>query len=103
MRQNDETTAHQLYYLLEREGYYISLSTILKCRTSLGWIFQGSAYCQLIRDADKVLRYNWVLQSLNDHFKMSYILTSPASKWSHTKGTIVGNKVKHQKPNPNIH
>ncbi len=68
MQQNDETTAHQLHTLLEREGYSISLATILRCRTSLGWTFRGSAYCQLIRDTNKVLRYNWALQHTNDDF-----------------------------------
>ncbi len=68
MQQNDETTAHQLFNLLECEGISISLATILRCRTSLGWTFRGSAYCQLIRDANKELRYNWALQFVNDEF-----------------------------------
>ena len=33
--------------------------TVLRCRTSLGWTFRGRAYCQLIRDANKVKRLDW--------------------------------------------
>ena len=50
MQEDDETTAHQLHLLLCDHGYTISLKTILRCSKSLGWTFQGSAYCQLIRE-----------------------------------------------------
>jgi transposase len=50
MRKDDETTAMQLHALLTSRGY-ISLRTILRCRSPLGWTYRGSAYCQLIRDA----------------------------------------------------
>ena len=59
MRADDETTAVQLHALLKSKGYDISLRTILRCRTSLGWTFRGSAYCQLIREANKVKRLEW--------------------------------------------
>ena len=49
MREDDESTAHQLHNLLGSKGYSISLRTVLRCRTYLGWTFCGSAYCQLIR------------------------------------------------------
>ncbi len=55
MRRDDETTAYQLHFLLNRMGYILSLRTILRCRTSLGWTFRGSSYCQLIRAANKVI------------------------------------------------
>ena len=48
MRLDDETTAVQLYHLLKDKGYNISLRTILRCRSALGWTFRGSAYCQHI-------------------------------------------------------
>ena len=38
MREDDETTAYQLYQLLIARGYSITLRTVLRCRTSLGWI-----------------------------------------------------------------
>ena len=53
MRLDDKTTAHQLYGLLNSHGYQLSLRTILRCRTTLGWTFRGSKYCQLIREANK--------------------------------------------------
>jgi transposase len=48
MQKDDETTAHQLHQLLVSKGYGISLKTVLRCRTSLGWSFHGSACCQML-------------------------------------------------------
>ena len=59
MRKDDETTAMQLHTLLVSRGYGISLRTILHCRTSLGWTFRGSSYCQLIRTQNKEKRLAW--------------------------------------------
>ena len=50
MRKDDETSAFQLYALLLSRGHYLSIRTILRCRTTLGWTFRGTAYCQLIRE-----------------------------------------------------
>ena len=62
MERDDETTATQLYTFLVSKGIDISLKTILRCRKSLGWTFRGSAYCQLIREANKKKRLEWVLK-----------------------------------------
>ena len=62
MRTDDETTAYQLHALLTAKGYSITIRTVLRCRTSLGWTFRGSAYCQLIRHANKEKRMEWALQ-----------------------------------------
>ena len=69
MRTDDETTAHQLHGFLMSKGYTLSLSTILRCRTTLGWTFRGSSYCQLIRDVNKQKRLDWAKKYLNDDFK----------------------------------
>ncbi len=69
MQRDDETTAVQLHALLQSKGYTISLPTILRCRTSLGWTFRGSSYCQLIREANKEKRLEWATAHQNDHFK----------------------------------
>ena len=69
MRLDDETTAFQLHRLLTEKGYSISLRTVLRCRTSLGWTFRGSAYCQLIRDANKIKRLAWARQHVDDTFE----------------------------------
>ena len=68
MRLDDETTAYQLHSLLTSKGIAISLRTILRCRTSLGWTFRGSSYCQLIRTANKTKRLEWAQQHRNDTF-----------------------------------
>ena len=64
MRTDNETTAVQLHALLKLKGYDISLRTILRCRTSLGWRFRGSVYCQLIRDVNKQKRLEWARAKL---------------------------------------
>ena len=68
MREDDETTATQLQAKLADHGVYVSLSTISRCRHQLGWIYRGSAYCQLIRDANKVKRLEFARTYLNDDF-----------------------------------
>ena len=69
MIHDDETTACQLVQQLHNEGYSISLSTALRCRTSLGWTWRGSAYCQLIREGNKTKRLIWAREYLNDDFE----------------------------------
>ena len=69
MHEDDETTACQLHALLVARGYEISLRTVLRCRTSLGWTFRGSAYCQLIREANKEKRLLWARQHVGDDFE----------------------------------
>ena len=68
MRRDDETTASQLHVLLTRSGYNLDLRTILRCRTSLGWTFRGSAYCQLIREVNKQKRLEFAQNNRNDIF-----------------------------------
>ena len=52
-RDDDETTAVQLHALLLCHGH---TRTVLRCRGALGWMLRGSAYCQLIRQQNKVKR-----------------------------------------------
>ncbi len=54
MQRDDETTAVQLQKILVDSGHPLCLQTILTSRDKLGWTFRGSAYCQLIRDVNKV-------------------------------------------------
>ena len=68
MRQDDETTAAQLHRLLEASGVHISVTTILRSRLKLGWTFRGSAYCQMIREANKIKRLQWARQHQHDDF-----------------------------------
>ena len=69
MRLDDETTAIQLFALCQQNRIEISLATILRARTVLGWTFRGLAYCQLIRDANKVKRVDWATANLQDNFE----------------------------------
>ena len=43
-------------------------TTVFRCRTSLGWTFRGSAYCQMIRETNKVKRLEWALRNKDDEF-----------------------------------
>ena len=69
MHSDDETTASQLHVILTRLGYKLSLRTILWCRTLLGWTFRGSAYCQVIRSANKIKRLEWARLHEGDRFE----------------------------------
>ena len=68
MEKDDETTAYQLHHMLLENGIKISLRTILRCRTALGWTYRGSAYCQLIREANKQKRLQWCELNKDDTF-----------------------------------
>ena len=63
MTRDNETTVHQLHHLLVSKGYDISLRTILRCRTSLGWTFRGSAYCQMIQETNKAKGLQWAIEN----------------------------------------
>ena len=66
MREDDETTAVQLAAILKQQGIQLSLSTILRSRTALGWTFRGSAYCQMIRHANKLKRLEWAQRNVHE-------------------------------------
>ena len=69
MRNDDETTATQLQGFLANCSVYVSLATIVRNRCNLGWIYRGSAYCQLIRNENKVKRLQWAQANLHDTFE----------------------------------
>ena len=58
MQEDDETTAAQLVKILNARDPSVSKPTI-RTRTLLGWIIQGSWYCQMIRNANKEKRVEW--------------------------------------------
>ena len=68
MRDDDEMTAVQLYALLLRHAHTMTLKTVLRCRAALGWTFRGSAYCQLIRQKNKVKRLQRAQEHPSDDF-----------------------------------
>ena len=57
---DDERSVMQLHAMLtNNHDINVSLRTVLRCRTSLGWTFRGSAYCQLIRETNEVKHLEW--------------------------------------------
>ena len=72
MQLDDETTAVQLEKILADQGHKLSLKSILRSRSKLGWTFRGSAYCQLIREQNKAKRLEWAIENkdaaLNSEF-----------------------------------
>ena len=67
MHEDDETTATQLQAILARYHVNVSLATIVQNRLELGWVYRGSAYCQLIHNAKKK-RLDFARTSLHDRF-----------------------------------
>ena len=41
----------------------------MRNRHQLGWTYRGSAYCQLIRQQNKVKRVDWARANLHDDFE----------------------------------
>ena len=66
MRGDNETTTVQLHALLLRHDHTMTLKTVLRCHAALGWTIRGSAYCQLIRQQNKVKRLQWAQEHLNE-------------------------------------
>ena len=66
MRADDETTAKELQAKLTDAGHSLSLSSTLRCRTELGWTVRGSAYCQMIREANRAKRLDWAKKYLHE-------------------------------------
>ena len=69
MEENDETTATQLQAILATKDIYVSLSTIVRHRRQLGWVYRGSAYCQLIRPCNQEKRLHFAQTYLHDNFE----------------------------------
>ena len=79
IQQNDETTATDLQKVLHKEtGTLISLSTIKRARSKLGWVQTGVKYCQLIRLQNKVKGLNFALKCLQTQDDLKDVI-SPMS------------------------
>ena len=61
LEENDEATARQLRStLMERyPALRVSLSTVKRQRSQLGWVATRPHYCQLIRELNKIKRLVW--------------------------------------------
>ena len=71
MRADDETMATHLQKFLASHGVYVSLSTILRSRKQLDWVYRGSVYCQLICKPNKQKRLE--LAQANLHYSFDAI------------------------------
>ena len=69
MRNDGETTATQLQAILAAKDVYVSLTTIIRNRHQLGWIYRGSAYCQLIRPCNVEKRLLFAQTYFYDRFE----------------------------------
>ena len=65
MSLDDETTATELHAFFNSRAYLLSLRTIVRCHSSLGWTFRGSPYCQLIQNGThKVKKLEWAKKNI---------------------------------------
>ena len=64
MRKDDEMTSAKIQKKLAKRGISVSSSTIRRSRKQQGWTLQRTAYCQLIRDANKVKRLEFAQRIL---------------------------------------
>ena len=69
MREDDELTATQLHSRLAAKEIYVSITTILQNRKTLGWIYRGSPYCQLIRNMNNQKLLEWAWADLHESFE----------------------------------
>ncbi len=65
---------------------------ILRGRRQLGWTYRGSAYCQLIRQANKVKRLEWARAHLRTTSRTFCGRMKRPYSWSATNGFAVGRK-----------
>ena len=84
MRNDDESTATQIRSVLAREGYHLSIRTVLRSRTELGWTYRG-------RDVNKAKRLEWARANLGSNFEDEILQTSAASRWKATAASAAIN------------
>jgi len=65
MRKNDEATSIEIQKKLAKRGIVVNSSTVRRSRARQGWTMQCTAYCQLIREANKEKRLSYAQQILD--------------------------------------
>jgi len=95
MWQDDETSATQIHLFLVCNGVDVSLTTILRGRRTLGWTFRGSAYCQLIWEANKHKHLEWAQLHLNDNFHDVVGLMNQLFSCNHTSDIAALKQASH--------
>lgn len=96
MHADDETTATQLQALLASHNVYVSLSTIVRNRCQMGWIYRGSAYRQFIRDVNKQKRYDFDSHLLTStiHLMTLYGAMKQPFNWKPTGVDAIAEKMR---------
>ena len=81
MRKNDELTAYQLRTKLKERfpSLQVSLSTIKAVRQRIGWVCTKPHYCQILREANKVKRFEWCKQQLEKEEDFSEVIFTDES------------------------
>jgi transposase len=69
MQRDDETTGKELVTTLRGNGVSVSTTTVLKGRRLLGWTRRGTAYCQVIRAANRIKRLEWACENVGASFE----------------------------------
>ena len=105
MEKNDELTSVNLQkLLLETFGVQYSISAIKKVRRKLGWVRTGSKYCQLIREANQIVRLEFAQKCMEENEEFDgVIFTDESSIWMERHGNICFrklNKPPKLKPTP---
>ena len=103
MKTDDETTAYQLFHILKSRGHPLSLRTILRCSTSLGWTFRVSPYCQLIRHLNKVKRSEWAIKYQSDNFEDVVWTDETTVQLQTLQRFCVRRKESHQRSSQGVH
>ena len=68
--------------LLLKEGYSLSLATILRCCLSLGLTLRDSTCFQLIHKVNKVKRLEWCQANIDDEFEDVIFTDKITGFWS---------------------
>ena len=64
MGKNDEMTSAKIQKKMAKRGISVSSSTVWRSQKQEGWTLQRTAYCQLIRDTNKVKRLEFAKRVL---------------------------------------
>ena len=65
MQANDETTSCQIQKRLQKRGFTVHASTVRRSCKEQGWTLQNTRYCQMIREANKARRLEYLQRVLD--------------------------------------
>lgn len=81
MQENSELTAMELQARLTEElGISVSKATITKARRNLNWVYTGTAYCQMIREPNKIKRLAYCQQCLDTGEQFDNVIFTDETK-----------------------